>query len=236
MVKLLDLYCKQGGCSMGYHRAGFQVEGVDKDPQPNYPFTFHQSDALEYLVTHGHEYDIIHASPPCQGYSRSTAPFRSAGREYADLMAATRDLLNASGKPWIMENVPGSPMRPDVRLNGRMFGLRVVRWRWFEVGGGLFVMNAGKNTIPRGLVKNGECVSVFGKGAYRKSATDAHPTFDQGSVKATWQYAMGIDWMDNEGLREAIPPAYTEWIGQQIFEQVKAKAYATKNNHLASNS
>lgn len=97
-------------------------------------------------------------------------------------------------------------------------------------------MNPGKNTIPRGLVKNGECVSVFGKGAYRKSATDAHPTFDQGSVKATWQYAMGIDWMDTEGLREAIPPAYTEWIGQQIFEQVKAKAYATRNDHLASNS
>lgn len=140
------------------------------------------------------------------------------------MMEATRDLLNASGKPWIMENVPGSPMRPDVKLNGRMFGLRVIRWRWFEVGGGLFLMNPGQNTIPKNLVKNGECVSVFGKGAYRKSQTDAHPTFDQGSVKATWRYAMGIDWMDTEGLREAIPPAYTEWIGRQIFEQAKAKS------------
>ncbi len=229
MVKLLDLYCKQGGCSMGYHRAGFEVTGVDHDPTPKYPFTFYQADALEYLANHGHEYDVIHASPPCQGYSRSTAQFRGAGKVYSDLMEATRDLLNASGKPWIMENVPGSPMRPDVKLNGRMFGLRVIRWRWFEVGGGLFLMNPGQNTIPKGLVKNGECVSVFGKGSYRKSNSDAHPTFDQGSIKSTWRYAMGIDWMDTEGLREAIPPAYTEWIGSMIFEQVKSKTNARIN-------
>lgn len=93
-------------------------------------------------------------------------------------------------------------------------------------GGGLFVMNPYKNTIQRGIVKTGQAVSIFGKGAYRKSANDAHPVFDQGSVKATWGYAMDIDWMDCEGMREAIPPAYTEWIGQQIFEQVKKQAHA----------
>ena len=221
--RLLDLFCKQGGCSMGYHRAGFEVVGVDKDPQPNYSFEFNQADALEYLATHGHLFDIIHASPPCQGYSRSTAQFRQDGKEYADLMAPTRLLLDQIGKPYIIENVPSSPMRADLKLCGPMFNLKVVRWRWFELSG-VFCMNPGKPTIRRGIVKSGNAVSVFGKGAYRKSSSDAHPVFDQGSVKSTWAYAMGIDWMDCEGMREAIPPAYTEWIGKQILNQVKIKA------------
>lgn len=208
---------------MGYHRAGFTVTGVDKDPQPRYPFEFHQADALEFLQAHGHEYDVIHASPPCQGYSRSTAPHR-ANSVYADLLPITRELLEASGKPYIIENVPGSPMRADVKLSGRMFGLKVVRWRWFEIGGGLWIMNPYPPQIPRGIVRRGEAVSIFGKGAYRKSKTDAYPIFQKESVEATWQYAMGIDWMNTEGLREAIPPAYTQWIGEAIFQQVKAKA------------
>lgn len=220
-MKLLDLFSKQGGCSVGYHRAGFTVTGVDKDPQPRYPYEFHQADALEFLLDHGHEYDVIHASPPCQGYSRSTAPHRG-NNEYADLLPITREYLERSGKPYIIENVPGSPMRADVKLCGRMFDLKVVRWRWFELGG-LFILNPGKPNISRGIVKRGEAVSIFGKGAYRKSSTDAYPIFQKESVEATWQYAMDIDWMDCEGLREAIPPAYTQWIGEAIFEQVKSK-------------
>lgn len=222
-MKLLDLFCKQGGCSVGYHRAGFTVTGVDKDPQPRYPYEFHQADALEFLQAHGHEYDVIAASPPCQGYSRSTAQFRST-KEYADLLPITRELLEKSGKPYIIENVPGSPMRADLKLCGRMFGLKVVRWRWFELGGGLWIMNPYKPTISKGIVKRGEAVSIFGKGAYRKSTGDAMPIFKKESVQATWAYAMDIDWMDCEGMREAIPPAYTQWIGEAIFEQVKAKS------------
>lgn len=207
---------------MGYHRAGFTVTGVDKDPQPRYPFEFHQADALEFLKAHGHEYDVIHASPPCQGYSRSTAPHR-ANNEYADLLPITRELLEKSGKPYIIENVPGSPMRADVKLCGQMFGLKVVRWRWFEIGGGLWIMNPYPPQVKKGIVRSGEAVSIFGKGAYRKSKGDAYPVFQKESIKATWRYAMDIDWMSCEGLREAIPPAYTQWIGEAIFEQVKNK-------------
>lgn len=222
---MLDLFCKQGEASMGYSRAGYTVTGIDIDPQPNYPFEFVQADALEYLAEHGHEYDLIHASPPCQKYSRATAPFRSLGYEYKDMVEPTRELLRATGKPSVMENVPGSPIRPDVKLCGRMFGLPLVRWRWFEIEG-VFCLNPCKPHIPRGIVKRGEAVSIFGKGAYRKSRNDARPIFDQGSVRATWGFAMGIDWMDCEGMREAIPPSYTKWIGEAIFEQVKTKTHA----------
>jgi DNA (cytosine-5)-methyltransferase 1 len=215
--KLLDLFCKQGGASMGYHLAGFEVTGVDKDPQPNYPFAFVQADALEYLAAHGHKYDVIAASPPCQKYSRSTKQYRDQGREYADLLGPTRELLQHIGKPYIIENVPGSPMRQDVILCGLMFRLNVVRVRWFELGNGLWIMSPCPTQVPKGIVKRGHAVSVFGKGAYRKSKGDAMPVFDQGSVKATWRYAMGIDWMDCEGLREAIPPAYTQWIGENVI-------------------
>lgn len=222
-MKLLDLFCKQGGCSVGYHRAGFTVTGVDKDKQPRYPYEFHQADALEFLRLHGHEYDVIHASPPCQGYSRSTAPHRS-NTVYADLLPITRDELEAIGKPYIIENVPGAPMRQDIRLSGQMFGLKVVRWRWFELGGGLWIMNPYPPTIRKGIVARGEAVSVFGSGSYKKSKHDADPIFKKESIQATWSYAMGIDWMNRDGLREAIPPRYTEWIGEMIFEQVKARA------------
>ena len=221
--KLLDLFCKQGGCSMGYHRVGFEVTGVDIDPQPNYPFQFQQADALDFLAKHGSEFDVIHASPPCQSYSAATAEYRKKGKVYVDMVADTRAALDALGKPWIMENVPRSPVRRDIELCGVHFGLRVIRWRWFEVGGGLFIMNPYPPQIIKGMVKKGMAVSVVGKGSYKHTRGDAHPVFDQGSIKKTWQYAMGIDWMDCEGLREAIPPAYTEWLGSRILEQLHTK-------------
>lgn len=105
--RLLDLFCGAGGCSAGYDRAGFDVTGVDVVPQPRYPFAFHQGDALEYVAAHGHEYDAIHASPPCQSYT----PLRalSPDKEYPDLVAVTRAALEATGRPWVIENVPGAP-------------------------------------------------------------------------------------------------------------------------------
>lgn len=218
--KLLDLYCKAGGCSKGYNMAGFDVVGVDIEDQPNYPFLFIRSDAIEYVRKNYHLYDVIHASPPCQKYSRSTAPFRMAGKKYPDLLNETRIELEKTGKPYIIENVPGSPMRKDLILNGEMFGLKVIRNRWFELGGGLFILCPPKTQIKKNLVRNGERVSVFGNGSYRKSKFDKEPIFKKGSVRETWAYAMGINWMTCNEMSEAIPPAYTEYIGNRIKNQI----------------
>ena len=130
--RLLDLFCGAGGCSVGYSRAGFDVVGVDNRPMPRYPFTFVQGDALEYLAAHGGEFDAIHASPPCQRYSVLAA--MHPDREYPDLLQPARELLEASGKPWVIENVETAPMEREanlfgfgVLLCGSMFGLGVPR-------------------------------------------------------------------------------------------------------------
>src|SRR5574337_20985 len=125
--RLLDLFCCAGGCAMGYHRAGFDVVGVDINPQQRYPFEFHQADAMTFDLS---GFDAIHASPPCQAYTVL------GGREdlshYPDLVDAVRERLQASGKPWIIENVPGAPLRDPITLCGAMFGLRRYRHRLFE--------------------------------------------------------------------------------------------------------
>lgn len=205
---------------MGYHRAGFDVVGVDIEPQPNYPFEFFQMDAIEFIRKHGHDFDVIHASPPCQAYSRSTNQFRQAGKIYPDLIQETRLAMAATDKPYIIENVPSAPIIPDIRLCGEMFSLLVIRWRWFELGNGLFILQPGKPQIKKNMVRNGERVSVFGHGSYRKSKNDKMPIFKMDSVRDTWSHAMGIDWMTVLELREAIPPAYTEFIGKMIIDQV----------------
>lgn len=128
--RLLDLCCKAGGTSQGYHDAGFDVTGVDIDPQPRYPFTFIQADALDFLAAHGHEFDAIAASWPCQ---RFTTAQRIRGNTHPDLITPGRALLNATGRPWVMENVEGAPLRNPITLCGAMFpGLRVYRHRLFE--------------------------------------------------------------------------------------------------------
>lgn len=114
-LRLLDVFCGGGGCSVGYARAGFTVMGVDKKSMPRYPYPFIQDDALEFLAKYGHQFDVIHASPPCQKYSRTRGLSRK--ETHADLLPATRTLLEKIGKPYIIENVPFSPMRPDVILN-----------------------------------------------------------------------------------------------------------------------
>jgi len=103
---LLDLFCKAGGAAMGYHRAGFDVIGVDIEPQPNYPFEFVQADAIEYLIANGRQFDAIHASPPCQAYSITQ---KLQGRKHPELIAPTRAALKHIGCPWVIENVPESP-------------------------------------------------------------------------------------------------------------------------------
>jgi site-specific DNA-cytosine methylase len=128
--RLLDLFCGAGGAGMGYHRAGFEVVGVDIAPQPHYPFEFHQGDALEYLAAHGHEFDAIHASPPCQRYS-SIQRITKNKHKWPDLVDPVRQLLIKSGKPYVIENVQGAPLRVDAFMCGSMFGLGMIRHRIF---------------------------------------------------------------------------------------------------------
>ena len=126
--KLLDLFCGAGGASMGYHRAGFEVEGVDIKPQPHYPFKFYQADALEFPLE---GYDAYHASPPCQRYTLMQNIVKSE-QEHPDLIAPIRERFVEVGKPYVIENVYKAPLNGHLRLCGTMFGLRIIRHRFFE--------------------------------------------------------------------------------------------------------
>lgn len=214
--KLLDTFCKAGGAGMGYYRAGFDIVSVDIEPQPNYPFEFIQADAIEYIKENGHLYDITHASPPCQKYTPSTAQFRQKGKEYPDLVNSTRQALESTNKPYIIENVPGAPIRNDIVLTGESFGLKVIRKRHFELS---FFMLQHTLLPKKGSVKNGDYVSVFGKAGLGKVKGGNTCKFRKKTIRETWAYAMGIDWhMTDIELSEAIPPAYTEYIGKQAIE------------------
>lgn len=129
--RLLDLFCKAGGAGYGYWQAGFDVVGVDIEPQKRYPFTFIQADALEYLARHGGEYDAIHASPPCQAFSKMKNPDKAHRKAHPDLVDPVRELLMRTGRPYIIENVPGAPLLSPVTLCGSQFGLKVYRHRVF---------------------------------------------------------------------------------------------------------
>lgn len=213
--RLLDLFSCAGGAGMGYHRAGFEVVGVDINPQPNYPFEHHVADALEFLTAYGHEFDAIHASPPCQGYTALAAVH---GNEWPLLIEPVRDLLESSGKPYVIENVQGAPVRRDLVLCGEMFGLGVIRHRYFELGAWSAV--SPQHLSHRGRVAgwrhgeffDGPYFAVYGSGG------------GKGTVEQ-WQQAMGIDWTsDRRELAEAIPPAYTEFIGRQLIAQLAVNA------------
>jgi DNA (cytosine-5)-methyltransferase 1 len=213
--RLLDLFCGAGGAAMGYHRAGFDVTGVDIRPQPRYPFQFVQADAMTVLHTWDDfcwgwgDFDAIHASPPCQHYIRSGMFDRS---KHPDLIHAVCVQLEATGKPWVVENVPGAPMRADYRLCGCMFGLEVQRQRWFE-------------TSWRGFDLRPPChhlrpaVGVYGHPRGRGAETKpwGWGTFED------WQRAMQIDWMAEPELAQAVPPAYTEYIGAQLLREFPAQ-------------
>lgn len=220
-MKLLDLFCKAGGCSVGYHRAGFEVTGVDIEPQPNYPFKFIQMDAIEFLKTQDlSKYDVITASPPCQKYSgiQGLAQARNGGyKEHVDLVDPTRELLIKSGKPYVIENVVGAPLINPITLCGSMFpGLKVYRHRLFESN--VYLMqpphvphrdstpSAGNGISPKGFI------SICGTGGVR--GMKAQEIIDY------WSMAMGIDWMNRKELAQAIPPAFTEYIGLQLMNQL----------------
>lgn len=211
-MKLLDLFCGAGGAGMGYHRAGFEVTGVDIRPQPRYPFAFIQGDALEYLAAHEREYDLIHSSPPCQGYSR-LAYMRDLSA-YPKLIEPLRELLIATGKPYIIENVPDAPLINPLMLCGTMFGLRTHKHRIFE-------------SKPPVWFAPGQCnnARVNPKGSGKRLGQyydlDSPMVTVAGHLfsREAGSRAMGIDWMTKNELAQAIPPAYTEWIGRRIMNQ-----------------
>lgn len=216
--KLLDLFCGAGGCSVGYHRAGFDCVGVDIVPRPNYPFPVVQGDALRPPVNLD-AFDVIHASPPCQAYTWAAGKARNAGSSYPDLVSATREMLSGSGKPYVIENTNGAPLHHAIRLCGIMFGLGVLRHRYFECHPFIFepehpsheppVMVAARDGTDR-MVKRSRYCSVAGHGGESRSF-----------AVADWEEAMGIDWMSRKELTQAIPPAFTEYIGKRIMETIR---------------
>lgn len=210
-INLLDLYCGGGGGGMGYHRAGFNVVGVDKEPQPRYPFEFHQADALEYLANHWHKFDVIHASPPCQRYSRITKI--NSKKDHPDLLGPTIEALESIRKPYIVENVADAPMLNYFMLCGTMFGLKVFRHRLFVTDPMMFMSPMTCNHYDRS--SNG------GRNGDQRHPESKFITVT-GSVSpiSKAKTAMGIDWMNRYELTQAIPPAYTEWIGKQMMEIV----------------
>lgn len=210
MPVLLDLFCGGGGAAMGYHRAGFDVVGVDINPQPRYPFAFIEADAMEVLRDHDLSgYHAIHASPPCQRYSYGV---RNKDR-HPDLLGEVRDLLNMTLLPWVIENVPGAPMRADYVLCGSQFelpGLR--RHRLFETSWHGF-------ELVQPCVHTDKVVSVCGHGipSWNRELWD-YPTCSEYNKLS--QNAMGIDWLSRGLLSEAVPPAYTEFIGRRLMDVV----------------
>ena len=227
---LFDFYCGAGGAAMGYHRAGFSVIGVDQARMPRFPFPFLQADALAGLaqladgaaIPHpGDPHRLIrpaavHASPPCQAYSRAAAPRRSAGVVYPDLVQPTRELLERIGVPWIMENVPGAPMRPDFKLCGCMFALPLLqRERWFETSWHGFALRPP-------CVHTEPALSVTGHGIGAGNGQRDRLTTHLGRLPNTAdaRAAMGIDWMSRDELSQAIPPAYTAYLGALLHAQL----------------
>jgi DNA (cytosine-5)-methyltransferase 1 len=209
-MRLLDLFCGSGGSSVGFHRAGFEVVGVDIKPQPRYPFEFIQANAFEYLIEHWREFDIFGAGPPCQAYS-VTAPLSNGN--HPTLVGPVRELLQATGKPYIIENVPGAPLINPLMLCGTMFSLRVLRHRLFECHPVLW-------WPPAACCHWGKVAPCFGAGAYDKSGYEFVTVAGKNCPPSVGGPAMGIDWMTGRELSQAIPPAYTEYVGKKIRELI----------------
>ncbi|MEY9841225.1 DNA methylase [Streptacidiphilus sp. EB103A] len=220
-----DCYCCDGGAGMGYWLAGFDVIGIDQDPHPAYPFRFVQGDALTFITAHGSLFDFVHASPPCQGEGAPTKGSNAArnhatGRTHPHLIGPTRDALRTTGRPSVMENVPGSTVRKDIRLCGEMFSLGVLQHRYFELDG--WSMPQPVHLKHRGRVRgwrhgeifDGPYVAAYGKGGGKATVPEM-------------QAAKHIHWTDDHlALREAIPPAYTRLIGRHAAAHLGAGSTA----------
>ncbi|MEW2508417.1 DNA methylase [Amycolatopsis sp. NPDC047767] len=224
--RILDAFCCAGGAALGYHNAGFEVVGVDIEAQPNYPFEFHRGDAIAFIRDHGHEFDAIHASPPCLNATALTAGNRKRPGwhdDHLDLIPPTRAALAGirarTGAPTVLENVQGAEVRKDLVLCGLSFGLKVFRHRYFELNG-VFVLTPPHTSHKghrvagwrHGIHHDGDMVAVYGDGGGKGSVTD-------------WQDAMDIHHTDvRHELAQAIPPAYTEHIGEAVLDTLTVLA------------
>ena len=207
--KLLDLFCGAGGAAVGYHRAGFEVVGVDNKPQPHYPFEFHQADALIYPLE---GFDAYHASPPWQAYSKAFSMLIGHRKEHPDLVEPTRQLLLQTNKPFVIENVIGSPLRDYIQLEGTMFGLEVKKARNFELHGFDILLLPAKPDNTRGWIKSGRLVGMMQHSAYPNERVNRR--------ELAAAYEMGWFCTRHE-LRQAIPPAYTEYIGKYSIDVLR---------------
>lgn len=208
---LLDLFCCAGGASAGYDRAGFRVVGVDIKAHPNYPYEFHKADAMTFPLD---GFDAISASPPCQRYSPVTAVTGNP-EEWPDLVAPTRERLKSSGVPWVIENVMSAPLdrKRSVVLCGEYFGLRTARHRRFELSPGLEVPQPPHPRRHKNPTATSRRRERWAEG------WNISFTGDVGTYAGP--EGMGIDWMNGDELCEAIPPAYTEYIGTHLMEHIK---------------
>ncbi|KPL29087.1 hypothetical protein JI76_28620 [Streptomyces anulatus] len=229
-LTVLDTFCCGGGMGMGYYLAGYDVVGVDINPQPNYPFTFIQGDAIEYIREHGHRYDLGHGSPPCQKYTPLNAYNHKV---YPDLIAPTRAAFEAVGLPYVIENVEAAApeLTDPTLLCGPMFGLKVYRHRLFETGGGLTL------TAPPHPKHTARCT----RNGYLPTPEKPFMSIHGGRHSRAWQNAacdaMGMPWIKVPaggniplGIREvceAIPPAYAKWIGEQAATLLGATSVPT---------
>lgn len=221
-MRLLDLYCGAGGCAVGYHRAGFtEIVGVDIAPMPRYPFDFTRGDALAYVARYGGEFHAIHASPPCQGYSRMR---NITGKEYPLMLEDVRAALRATGKPYVIENVEDAPLIDDIMLCGTMFGLKVFRHRRFESN--VFMM-APPHISHRFFGK------LCGQGRPPTPERQYMTITGNFSGQEAGRAAMGIDWMNRQELSQAIPPVYTEYVGRALIEHIQSKCCGEASGPLA---
>lgn len=210
LLLLLDLYCKAGGAAAGYAQAGFHVVGVDHEPQPNYPFEFIQGDALRVSKSIGRDFDVIHASPPCQAYSAARTVRGARGRSHPDLVAPTRRVLLDLARPYVIENVPGAPLVAPpggslVTLCGYALGLRQYRHRLFESSVRLVAPAHRAHDVPQTKLgrapQPNEFLQVVGNFA--------------GADRA--RRDLELPWLTRDELREAIPPRYTRHLGHQLL-------------------
>ncbi|AGK78706.1 Phage DNA methylase [Streptomyces microflavus DSM 40593] len=220
-LRVLDAFCCIGGAARGYQDLGWHVTGVDIKAQPDYcGDAFHQGDAVEFIREHGHEFDFIHASPPCQGEGAPTKGTNAArnartGRRHPRLIAPTRAALDTVGRPYAIENVAGSEVRKDLRLCGEQFSLAVLMHRYFELGNWTTPQPAHRGRVRgwrHGEYFDGPYVAAYGKGGGKATVQEIRE-------------AKGIGWShDHLALREALPPAYTRWIGTAFLTRTEETA------------
>ena len=216
---LLDLFAGAGGCTKGYQRAGFRTVGVDINPQPNYcGDEFIRDDALTVSLA---GFDAIHASPPCPRYSNISKAWNGDPESHPDLVAETRRRLIESGLPYVIENVVGAPLIDPIQLCGSSFGLGVERHRLFECS--FPVMGP-----PCAHGQQAAQFDVYEHGRWFKSRVARVYGVGGGKARDRWGEAMGIDWMTDTELAQAIPPAYTEHIGGYLMAELDARHTETR--------